>query len=210
MSKRGKFLVFEGIDRIGKTTQSKLFASKIGNKWICFPNRECKYTGSALSSMLKTITAASKLSEPTMEDQKAKFLLFVANRVLQQTTIEKYLNEGINIVCDRYSWSGIAYGVSQGLSKEWCTTIENSSVTLKPDITILMSLENIETIQNRKDFGKENTETLSLLDQVQKVYNVLATTQLIQHRDSVVWVKVDGLTIEQVETEILKALKYIS
>jgi dTMP kinase len=42
-------------------------------------------------------------------------LLFSANRWEESELIVDTLNQGINIICDRYAYSGVAYSNAKGL-----------------------------------------------------------------------------------------------
>ncbi|CAD2106168.1 thymidylate kinase, putative [Plasmodium vinckei lentum] len=115
-SKKGNFIVFEGVDRSGKSTQSKLFVDYLKNnniqvKHLCFPNRETTI-GKIIANYLKMESAFSN---------ETIHLLFSANRWEMMDEIKNLLMNGIWVVCDRYAYSGVAY--SSGalkLSKEWC------------------------------------------------------------------------------------------
>lgn len=113
-SERGLFLVFEGLDRTGKSTQAKLLCEKMNfygmpTELIRFPNRESP-TGKILDSYLK--------KEITLEPHAAH-LLFSANRWEMAAEMEAKLGAGINLVVDRYFYSGIAYSAANGLSFSW-------------------------------------------------------------------------------------------
>jgi dTMP kinase len=89
---RGAFILFEGIDRCGKSTQvsmlSKELAASTKVESIRFPNREsniCQLINSYLSS-------ASDLNDQTIH------LLFSANRWESSKEIERKLAEGITLV----------------------------------------------------------------------------------------------------------------
>jgi dTMP kinase len=72
---RGAFVVFEGLDRCGKTTQINMILSALRNRGVpcvemTFPDRDT-FIGSACSAYLK--------NEKEMND-KAIHLMFSANR----------------------------------------------------------------------------------------------------------------------------------
>ncbi len=52
-------------------------------------------------------------------------------------TIKTNILNGITIIIDRYSYSGIAFSVAKGLDFEWCKQTENG--LLKPDIIIYLT-----------------------------------------------------------------------
>jgi dTMP kinase len=91
---RGAFILFEGIDRCGKTTQSKKISSfcvdTLGKntELIRFPDRESSI-GHLINSYLQ--------STSNLNDQ-AIHLLFSANRWESSTGLEAKLNSGCNLV----------------------------------------------------------------------------------------------------------------
>lgn len=121
--KRGAFLLLEGVDRCGKTTQSqlllqRLLAAGIAAVALRFPDRSTS-TGAIINSYLQQTTAAL--------DDRAIHLLFSANRWESAATIVGHLRAGTTIVCDRYAYSGVAFSAAKVNEKkepvldlEWC------------------------------------------------------------------------------------------
>ena len=106
--KRGYFIVFEGCDHSGKTTQSKLLSESGIFKNVTtmtFPDRT-----TLIGSMINNY-----LQKSTKLNDKAIHLLFSANRWEKESKINELLNNGTTIICDRSSYSGIAYSVAKGL-----------------------------------------------------------------------------------------------
>ncbi len=90
---RGAFILFEGVDRCGKTTQTKILADychvKTGNaELIRFPDRETTI-GKLIDSYLRS---ASNLNDNSIH------LLFSANRWETAEDIEKKLKTGTTLV----------------------------------------------------------------------------------------------------------------
>ncbi|KAG5220633.1 Thymidylate kinase [Salix suchowensis] len=109
VKRRGAFIVVEGLDRSGKTTQcaalhERLVESGVVAELIKFPDRTT-VIGQMIDSYLK--------SQSDMDDHLIH-LLFSANRWELASSIERQLREGTSIVCDRYAFSGIAFSASKG------------------------------------------------------------------------------------------------
>ena len=101
MVSRGAFIVLEGLDRSGKSTQAKRLAKYLNDKGIKasninFPNRTTA-VGSLINSYLQ--------SSHDLDDA-AVHLLFSANRWEAVTSLKARLAAGETLICDRYAFSG--------------------------------------------------------------------------------------------------------
>ncbi|XP_074172733.1 thymidylate kinase isoform X2 [Rhinolophus sinicus] len=102
--RRGALIVLEGVDRAGKSTQSRKLVSALcaaGHRaeLLRFPERSTEI-GKLLSSYLE------KKSE--VEDHSVH-LLFSANRWEHVPLIKEKLSQGVTLVVDRYAFSGVAF-----------------------------------------------------------------------------------------------------
>jgi dTMP kinase len=189
MKGRGAFIVFEGIDRSGKSTQVlKLVQSLLFNnlKAIAkrFPDRTTK-TGEVINSYLE--------SKVDLEDHVIH-LFFSANRWEAQSEFVSLLETGTSLVVDRYSFSGVAYSsVKEGMDFEWCYAPEKG--LLEPDLVIFLDLFP-EDAKNRGDYGNERYEKEEFQKKVRGVYEKLKEPY---------WVTIDASRdIETIQKEIEK------
>ena len=114
---RGAFILFEGVDRCGKTTQStklveSLKAAGVNAELWRYPDRT--------TEMGKMINAY--LQSSLDMDDGAIHLLFSANRWEKRAAMEKALSDGVTLVVDRYSYSGVAFTAGKnvpGLDLDW-------------------------------------------------------------------------------------------
>ena len=106
---RGKLIVLEGLDRSGKSSVARLVAenlSTLGKTVVMsFPDRT-----TPIGKMIDEF-----LSNRADICNEAIHLLFSANRWENMKEMQKLLEDGANIVCDRYWYSGVAYSVAKGL-----------------------------------------------------------------------------------------------
>ncbi|XP_037049502.1 thymidylate kinase [Bradysia coprophila] len=173
---RGALIVLEGCDRSGKTTQCKnlverLLQSGKKAKYMNFPDRstEC---GSLIN---KFLTNKQEFGDETIH------LLFSLNRWETKTQMEKLLLDGVTLVVDRYSYSGVAYSAAKGLSYEWCKAPEAG--LLKPDLVLYLTLTP-EATAKRSGFGDERYENTEFQRKVRHCFDKLY--------DSSYWQKVDA------------------
>ncbi|KAF7983659.1 hypothetical protein HWV62_19545 [Athelia sp. TMB] len=150
MPQRGIFIVIEGLDRSGKTTQTALLydalkAAGIAVNQLKFPDRTTSI-GKMIDSYLR--------SKSDLDDQ-AIHLLFSANRWEIASGIYALLNSGVSIVADRYAFSGVAFSASKGLSFEWCRSPDIGLPA--PDLTIFLDVDP-EVARTRGGYGEERYE----------------------------------------------------
>lgn len=176
MPLRGALIVLEGCDRSGKTMQcKKLVDSLIANghqaSYINFPNRMTE-SGALINSYL---TNNKEFCD------EAVHLLFALNRWEARLNMEKMLREGVTLVVDRYSYSGIAFSVAKGLDVEWCKASEIGLI--KPDLVLLLTMS-VSIISKRDGFGEERYEVPEFQYRVMEVYEQL--------KDNNYWKEIDA------------------
>jgi len=65
------------------------------------------------------------------------------------------LANGVNLIVDRYSFSGITYSMAKGLDKRWVCQPEIGLP--KPDLVLFFDVEP-DDVKNREGFGEEALE----------------------------------------------------
>jgi dTMP kinase len=125
---RGAFIVLEGVDRCGKTTQVARLVDRLGQDGsgvtaMRFPDRTTA-VGQLINEYLTTTTTSA------LNDQ-AIHLLFSANRWEAVATIQEHLSQGRHVVCDRYVHSGVAFSAAKVLVNT--TTTTTTTTTTKDD-----------------------------------------------------------------------------
>lgn len=132
---RGAFIVFEGIDRCGKTTQctrllNRLLSAGIAATIMRFPDRTTS-TGLLINNYLQqTTTTASDGVGEELNDHTIH-LLFSANRWENSNKLKQFLVNGTTVICDRYAYSWVAFSSAKVVEQqdqdpqpvldiEWC------------------------------------------------------------------------------------------
>lgn len=196
-SKRGALLVFEGLDRSGKSTQSRLLVESLKKageqaELMVFPDRTTpvgKIIGEYLSNKTYDL------------NDKALHLLFTANRFEKMTKMKKLLFSGVNVIVDRYCFSGIVFSSAKnGMDPDWCKYPESGLPA--PDVVFYLNLP-FDEMKKRPGFGAERYESIAFQTKVQDEYEHLA--------NEFNFTKVDGQgTIDSIQNAILKhSLKII-
>ncbi|WVQ85459.1 thymidylate kinase [Cryptococcus sp. DSM 104549] len=191
---RGAFIVFEGLDRCGKSTQVDRLVQRLetdGHKARLqkFPDRT-----TAIGKMID----AYLQSKAEMDDH-AIHLLFSANRWECAAAIRRDLDNGVTVIADRYAFSGIAFSAAKGLPFDFC--LQPDTALPLPDITLYLTLPP-DVASKRSAFGVERYETVAIQTAVREQFGLVAGEVKKRHGDAR-WVEVsaDG-TIEEVESRI--------
>ncbi|KAK6992083.1 thymidylate kinase [Favolaschia claudopus] len=190
--RRGAFIVVEGLDRSGKTTQvatlkSRLEAEGISATILKFPDRT-----TAIGQMID-----SYLRSHSDLDDRAIHLLFSANRWELATSIERMLAAGTTVVCDRYAFSGVAFSSAKGLSLDWCRAPDESLPA--PDVTIFLDITP-EQAQSRGGYGEERYEKQEVQRKVRAIFGEISC-----EFNEETWVTIDaGKEREEVASQVWK------
>lgn len=167
---RGAFIVFEGADRSGKTTQTRRCVNALSSGGITiasgapwrFPDRT-----TAIGQMINAY-----LSNAADMDDQALHLLFSANRWEKARLIRDALARGETVVVDRYAYSGVAYSAAKGLDEGWCRAPDGGLPA--PDVVVYLDLS-FEAARKRGEFGKERYENEGMQRKVAEVFKRMRT-----------------------------------
>ena len=168
--RKGKFIVFEGIDGSGKSTISNLLFDKI-NSELGNIHRTYEPTDSPIGSVIRNI-----LNKRIVSDEKTIGALFLADRLdhIQNpvTGILNYLDKGINVISDRYYYSSYAYHVP-ALSLGWLIDANKACADLlRPDIVFYLNIsieESMKRLNKTRQFH-DLFETKEKIEQVIENY----------------------------------------
>lgn len=170
VNKKGAFIVFEGIDGSGKSTQVKILSDRLRERGISFYGT-MEPTDSPIGSLIHQIMTGRMKA-----DHRVIAALFAADRLdhlLNEVNgVSHKIDEGISVIMDRYCFSSYAYQ-SVEVPMEWLIQANAlSSGILRPDITVFIdtdpdtALERIE----KSRFHRELFEEKSRLIQVRQRY----------------------------------------
>ena len=172
---KGLFIVFEGIDGAGKTTQVELLAQNlrsIGREVSLSAEPTALESGKAIR---RALSGAEKKSECQMA---AMFVLDrIAHNIDEEIGIEALTANGIDVISDRYYYSSLAY---QGAATDykWVKAMNIGSPEIRrPDLCIYLDLtperslerisrgrESVEIYENLEKLTSVRTKFLSVID----------------------------------------------
>jgi len=163
--KNNRFIVFEGIDGSGHTTQAKLLADYIAERgalvWLTREPTELTEAGRAIKT---TLRGELPMPNDPMEFQK----LYVEDRRQHVEEIKQHLAAGEWVVCDRYVPSTVAYGAGSGA--DYQTLLELNQQFPLPDATFFLDVSPSIAVERVKGRGEtreffEHEEKLSAIRQ---------------------------------------------
>lgn len=139
----GKFIVFEGVEGAGKTTQIQQTAAWLQS--CCSMDREIIITrepgGTKLGQQIRQLL----LEDPNgWVDPRTELLLYGADRAQHvETVIRPQLDRGNIVLCDRFTDSTIAYqGYGRGFDLEAIDRVNQLATGgLQSDLTIWLDLD---------------------------------------------------------------------
>ncbi|MFA6307896.1 MAG: dTMP kinase [Patescibacteria group bacterium] len=153
---KGKFIVIEGGDKSGKSTQIALLKDYLESKNIDFVlTREPGGKGSVIAEKIRAIILDKNHKEM---DSRTELLLFLASRAQHVAEIVKpALEEGKVVVCDRFDSSTFAYqGAARKLDVETIKAINNwAKYGLEADLVIYLDISP-EEAENRRRGDKHD------------------------------------------------------
>src|SRR5215472_12569318 len=146
---RGKFITFEGLDGVGKSTQLKNLAGWLEERGLeVVTTREPG--GTALGDKLRGVLLSSRTSSLS---PMAELALMFADRVQDlEEVILPALHRGQWVLCDRFTDSSVAY---QGGGRQLGTAIvwqmhKTLCRDIRPDLTILMLSDPAATVRRAR------------------------------------------------------------
>jgi dTMP kinase len=169
----GKFIVFEGIDKSGKHTQSRMlfeYLRKGGTKAIY---TEEPSPDNPIGCMIKEWLAGKF----ELKSGEAITLLYTADRFEHlKRTILPALEKGMTVISDRYFYSTIAYeSAIFKVDPAWIRKLHEKA--RKPDIVIYIDIEPEISLQRRRARPDDRLEKAGLLDKVRDAYREMARSE---------------------------------
>jgi dTMP kinase len=200
--KRGKFIVFEGIDGCGKGTQVKLAASfifSLNKEYDLLLTREPTRDFKEIRERLAKGTDAKK-------DAEWYAKMFIADR---KNHIAKYilpaLDNGTHVISDRYKHSTLAYQHTQGIGLN--KLIEMHLGILVPDLTIIVDCPAEIAFKRRREEGATDVFDKDLEFQEALRQNYLKLKDVLKGEIIAI---VDGTrSVEEVFDEVKRHIKQI-
>ncbi len=195
----GVFIVLEGGEGCGKSTQARLLYARLleeGHPSLLLHEPG----GTPLGDQVRRLLMAQH-GKATIAPL-AELLLFSAARAeLVNTVLRPALEEGRVVVCDRYTPSTVAYqGYGRGISLETIDQINRLSTGgLEPDLVVLLDMKPEEGLRRKSEEERQRfeEEPLAFHRRVRLGYLELARAEPKR------WLRVKGTLPQERITEVI-------
>lgn len=181
---KGKFIVFEGVDGSGTTTQLDLLSNSLMQSGV--PNITTQEpTGRKIGKLLRDFLSVETENLPNT----GMAFLFMADRADHiHNVIIPELEAGNHVLCDRYLLSTLAYQ-SMTCPIQWLRDL--MSFALLPDLTILIDVP-LDVASQRVSARKGKAKEIYEISHVQQHVSDAYSTLYEQEKESHNIVRVDG------------------
>lgn len=202
--KQGRLIVFEGIDGAGKTTQINLLEQhlrKSGKQVYRTAEPTESVTGGLLRDALGGVTRRSACELAA---------LFTLDRIFHNVNpvngIGKLLSQGVDVLCDRYYYSSLAYQGSE-TDAEWVRSMNLCCPEIRrPDLCIFLDLTPEQSME-RILHGRVTQEIYETEERLAAVRNQFyRVIESLKGRDRIAIVNA-ARPIEEIHAEICKLVE---
>ena len=160
---KGKFIVFEGIDGSGKTTQINQLSKWITESNLIPKNKQLVVTrepgGTKLGQSIRSLLLDTSIEKNP--DSITELLLYAADRAQHvNEIIRPSLQKGNWVISDRFCGSTLAYqGYGRKLDIKLIKDLETIATQgISPDITFLLDITVDESIKRRMNIKDDRIE----------------------------------------------------
>ncbi len=199
-----KFIVVEGLDGTGKTTQIKILAEYIRAKGIP-AEITAEPTAHPTGKLIRRILSGEVRSDPW-----ALAALFLSDRIIHNVSpedgIERNIADGKTVISDRYYYSTFAYQGHE-TDLEWAMDMHFKCPEVrKPDLVLFLTMAPercVERIRaNRPDEAIEIYENVESLTKISRQFDTVF--EKLKGRENIVYIDADG-TVEEVSQRLFDA-----
>lgn len=210
MPKPTRFIVFEGLDGAGTTTQAAMLQALFTRSGTrSFATRE-PTSGPVGAFIRRLLTGEEKTADGSAfrPAEEVMGLLFAADRLAHSRIIDEHRRRGEHVVCDRYIFSSMAYQtLDPQIGAQWVIDVNRGCAV--PDITFMLAVPVdvcLERVAARND-GKTIYENRDHLETIARNYEALLP---LYAKNFGTVIRLDGtMTADEVHFAVLDALDSI-
>lgn len=204
MNKRGKFIVLEGLDGSGTTTQAIMLCKYLFEKDkanVLVLTREPTSLTPFGQEIRRRLKHELLPNETVIDDFKYWADLFVNDRKWHlENIVGSNVQKSLTVISDRHMLSTLAYQSAQGGQMEYLVSLHEGLPV--PDLTLFLRVPVEITIQRMKTTRGETPEYFEMKESLERTaQNYETAIQLVGQEQKVV--VIDGtLPIEEVHQQI--------
>ncbi len=165
---RGVFIAVEGIDAVGKKTQTYLLKSWLSSRGMSTRTFSFPAYDTVIGREIRKFLAGAVSYPP-----QARAMLYAANRWEKVAELERILSANDAMIVNRYTGSNLAYGMSSGLDLEWLVSLESGLP--EPDLTLVLDAPPSKLAPRRGERKDSYERNLDLQEKARGAYLTLAT-----------------------------------
>ncbi len=208
----GAFIVFEGPEGGGKSSQARVLAARLAQEgYAVVSTREPG--GTELGDAIRQILLPS---DSVAISPRSETLLYCASRAqLMEEVVRPALERGQVVISDRFSYSTIAYqGYGRGLEVEPLTAVVRFATgDLEPDLCILLDLDPQVGLERKHgDFLAGGTEEWNRFEEEELAFHQRVREGYLQlvKADPDRWLVLDAsLPFETLQDRIIEAVSIL-
>jgi len=164
---RGMFIAIEGIDAVGKRTQTAILRAWLESKGLTTRTLSFPAYETTIGREIRKFLAGT-VNYP----QQVRAMLYAANRWEKKAELEAILSKTDAIIVNRYSGSNLAYGMSHGLDLEWLMHLEEGLP--QPDLVLVLDASPARLVPRRGERKDTYERNIGLQEKVRNAYLKLA------------------------------------
>ncbi|MDX1607897.1 MAG: dTMP kinase [Candidatus Spechtbacterales bacterium] len=194
MNKKGKFIVVEGIDGSGSTTQATRM-----HKFLQSQKLRSHFTKEPTNYLIGGLIR-SWLTGDWSSSAMCLQLLFTADRAHHlEKEIIPMLEKGVNVICDRYYYSTVAYGSLDISDTEWLREINKHF--LEPDLVIYLRV----SVEEAMERLKKDRNSFELFEKEKQLREVIKQYEAFTNNTDY-FMPIDGSNEEKEVFEDIKSI----
>jgi dTMP kinase len=165
--RRGVFIAIEGIDAVGKKTQTSITKSWLASKGLAVRTLSFPAYETIIGREIRKFLAGTVSYPP-----QVRAMLYAANRWEKKADLEVILSRNDAAIVNRYTGSNLAYGLSSGLELEWLLNLEEGLP--EPDLVLVLDASPAKLVPRRGDSKDSYERNINLQESARRAYLKLA------------------------------------
>ena len=207
---RARFIVFEGLDGCGKTTQLKMLSERLSDH----PHiRTREPSDGAIGRLIRESVSGGAQVGPLAFNSETLALLFAADRVKHiSDEVMPALRSGKTVLCDRYYYSNIAYQSDGADTRRLFQYNAYAMKTAKPDLVLFIDIPPEECFQRLTVRRAEEKENLTIFENIEKLRlareRYMEIFGELRETENIVTINASGLSAEKTAEQIWERINH--